>query len=87
MARVPEVHVVRASRDEHRAHKDAHHWRRAWIVRTGKERSSIFPTQRNAVAFGRFLAKRRKAELVIHSSTGTIRAKDSHGHDPRRVRG
>ncbi|MGI1805432.1 DUF2188 domain-containing protein [Exiguobacterium sp. TDN 0502] len=46
-----------------------------------------FPTQKEAIAEGRRIAKNQKTELVIHNKEGQIREKDSYGHDPFPPRG
>jgi hypothetical protein len=54
-----------------------------WAVRgEGNERvTSIHPTQAEAIEAGRTIAQNQSSELVIHRPDGTIRDKDSHGHD------
>lgn len=47
----------------------------------------FFSSQRQAIAMARPLAKQLEAELVIRDIHGRIRAKDSHGHDPREIKG
>lgn len=41
-----------------------------------------FNTQREAIDYGRDIAKNQKSELVIHRPNGQIRDKDSYGNDP-----
>jgi hypothetical protein len=41
----------------------------------------------DAVKRGRELAENKQAELVIKSGSGPMSGKDSHGNDPRRVKG
>lgn len=54
-----------------------------WIVRTsGASRASAsFPTQQEAVARARLIAKERGTELYIHGSDGRIRERTSYGKD------
>lgn len=64
-------------------------WRDGWA---NKRESSTrvqetFPTQRAAIREGRAMAKRTKSEHLIHGRDGTIRARNSYGHDPRETRG
>jgi hypothetical protein len=40
-----------------------------------------------AVARGRELAENKQAEFVIKNEKGRIEAKDSHGNDPRKIKG
>ena len=40
------------------------------------------PTQREAIAVAREIARKQQSELVICRQNGSIRSKDSHGHDP-----
>ncbi|TGE20895.1 DUF2188 domain-containing protein [Hymenobacter metallicola] len=60
-----------------------------WAVKSaGAERASaIKPTQAQAIAAARQQAARNGSELVIHGRNGQIRAKDSHGSDPRNIPG
>lgn len=60
-----------------------------WQVKgEGNSRASgVFPTQKEAIDFGRGIAATQKSELVIHRPDGRIREKDSHGHDPYPPRG
>ena len=60
-----------------------------WAVKSaGAERASVIkPTQAQAIAAGRQQAARNGSELVVHGRNNLIRAKDSHGHDPRNIRG
>ncbi|WP_437193941.1 DUF2188 domain-containing protein [Planctomicrobium sp. SH527] len=44
--------------------------------------SSLHPTQADAIAAGKQLAKQEKTELVIHRPNGQIRDSDSYGNDP-----
>ncbi|WP_223901269.1 DUF2188 domain-containing protein [Adlercreutzia equolifaciens] len=47
----------------------------------------IFDTQRDAIEYGRDVARNQGSELVIHRPDGRIRDKDSHGRDPYPPRG
>ncbi len=55
-----------------------------WGVRgAGNEKlTSITDTQKDAISVAREIAKNQQSEVVIHRKDGTIRDKDSYGHDP-----
>lgn len=55
-----------------------------WAVKKGgsTKATKVFPTQKAAVAHGRTIAKKQKAEFYIHGRDGKIREKDSYGKDP-----
>ena len=55
-----------------------------WAVRnSGASRATrTFGTQAEAVRFGRAAAKTHHAELYVHGKDGTIKEKNSYGHDP-----
>jgi len=55
-----------------------------WAVRGegNKKVTRITRTQREAIEIARQIARNRGSELVIHRPDGTIRDKDSYGHDP-----
>lgn len=55
-----------------------------WAVK-GAGNSKVtktFETQKDAIDFGKQIAKNQESELVIHRKDGTIRDKDSYGNDP-----
>jgi Uncharacterized protein conserved in bacteria (DUF2188) len=58
--------------------------RGGWSVRhTGAARASrVFERQEDAVRYARQVAKRESTELYIHRRDGTIKERDSYGHDP-----
>ncbi|GKX45282.1 MULTISPECIES: DUF2188 domain-containing protein [Pectobacterium] len=60
-----------------------------WAVRgEGNDRvTKTFDTQREAIDYGRGIARNQESELVIHRPNGQIRDKDSHGNDPFPPRG
>ena len=60
-----------------------------WAVQTdGTMRAdSLHDRKSDAIARGRELAGNKQAELVVKDEMGRIKGKDSHGNDPRRVRG
>ncbi|HAU0840598.1 TPA: DUF2188 domain-containing protein [Legionella pneumophila] len=49
--------------------------------------SSVHATKREAEAAAREQSKKEGSELVIHGKDGVIQRKDSHGHDPRNIKG
>ena len=60
-----------------------------WAVQTDgtKRADSLHDRKADAVARGRELAGNKGTELVIKSESGRTMAKDSHGNDPRRIKG
>lgn len=58
--------------------------RGGWSVRhTGAARATrVFERQEDAVQYARKIARRESVELYIHRRDGTIKEKDSYGHDP-----
>lgn len=55
-----------------------------WAVRReGADRvSRICSTQTDAATYARTVAQREQGEVFIHRPDGTIRDRDSYGHDP-----
>lgn len=55
-----------------------------WAVKkSGATRASkVFDTQEDAIKYGRSQAKKESGELYVHRKDGTIRERDSYGHDP-----
>jgi hypothetical protein len=76
MARKPQVAVE--PRDDGR-----------WAVQTdGTQRAdSLHDRKSDAISRARELAQNKRTELVIKSGSGQIARRDSHGNDPRRIRG
>ena len=60
-----------------------------WAVQTdGTSRAdSLHDRKTDAIKRGRELAANKNAELVIKNEAGRIMAKDSHGNDPRSIKG
>ena len=60
-----------------------------WAVQTdGTQRAdSLYDRKSDAVKRGRELADTKQTELVIKDERGRIVGKDSHGNDPRRIKG
>ena len=55
-----------------------------WQVKgAGNSRATkLFDTQKDAIEYGREIARNQQSELVIHGRNGQIRDKDSYGNDP-----
>lgn len=60
-----------------------------WAVQTDgtKRAAKVFENKAPAVARGRVIAENKHAELVIKNQKGQIVQKDSHGNDPRKIKG
>ena len=60
-----------------------------WAVQTdGTQRAdSLHVRKDSAVSRARVLAENKKTELVIKNADGRIASKQSHGNDPRRIKG
>lgn len=60
-----------------------------WAVKgAGNSKATkVTNTQKEAADVARRIAKNQKSELLIHGKNGRIREKDSHGNDPRNVKG
>lgn len=60
-----------------------------WAVKgAGNSKATkVTRTQKEAADVAREIAKNQKSELLIHGRNGRIREKDSHGNDPRNIKG
>ncbi len=60
-----------------------------WAVQTdGTQRAdSLHDRKSDAMTRARELADNKRAELVIKNEAGRVAGKDSHGNDPRRIKG
>ncbi len=60
-----------------------------WQVKKGgaERASKLFPTQKEAIGYGREKAKSEQSEFFIHNSQGIIRKRDSYGNDDFPPRG
>jgi len=60
-----------------------------WAAQTDKTQraDSLHDRKSDAVSRGRELAANKRTELVIKDDRGRIIGKDSHGNDPRRIKG
>jgi hypothetical protein len=54
-----------------------------WQVKgAGNDRATkLFPTQAQAIDFGRQIAQNQNSELLIHGKGGQIRERNSYGND------
>ncbi|CEM60972.1 DUF2188 domain-containing protein [Treponema phagedenis] len=58
------------------------------VKRAGSNRASIHvDTKQEAIDKGRELSRKHGTELFIHAKDGSIQERDSHGNDPRNVKG
>lgn len=58
------------------------------VVRGGSPRASgHFNTKQQAVDAGREISRNQGTEFRVHNKNGQISSSDSHGHDPKNVRG
>jgi hypothetical protein len=60
-----------------------------WDVRRGgaSRSSGHFDTKQEAVQRGREISRNAETELKIHNRDGRIAQSDSHGNDPRNIKG
>jgi len=58
-----------------------------WAVQTDTSPRADCLHDRKAVGRGRELAQNKQTELVIKGPDGRIAGKDSHGADPRNIKG
>lgn len=60
-----------------------------WNVKQGgaQRATAHFDTKAEAIAAGRVSSHTRESELKIHNLDGKIAQSDSHGHDPRNIKG
>lgn len=60
-----------------------------WKIQKNKTKraSAYFKSKDKAVSEARKMSINQKTELVIHTKDGKIAQKDSHGNDPKRIRG
>jgi hypothetical protein len=62
--------------------------RGGWDVKqTHHSQKYHFEEKRDPVLKARELSKKEQTELVIHDKQGRIETKDSHGHDPKNIKG
>lgn len=60
-----------------------------WDVKVGGGERAIkhTETKQPAVDIAREISRNQHSELLIHNKNGQIGQKDSHGHDPRKIKG
>jgi len=60
-----------------------------WNVKKGgSERASVHTeTKQEAITIGRDISRNQHTEFYIHGTDGKIQSKDSHGNDPRNIKG
>ena len=60
-----------------------------WDVKVsgGEKAIKHTDTKQHAVDVAREISQNQKTELVIHNKDGQISHKDSHGHDPKNIKG
>jgi len=60
-----------------------------WAVQTDatQRADSLHDRKSDAIARARELAENKQAELLIKDEAGRVAGKDSHGNDPRRIKG
>ena len=60
-----------------------------WAVRAdGTDQPfAVFKTQGEAWEKAKSIARKERAEALLHGRNGVIRARNSYGHDPSRVKG
>ena len=79
------------------ATNETKHGPNVWVVRHGgrftiKEAGRagyLVPAipQRIAIVIARLIARANRSEVIVQDEDGRIRARDSHGVDPRRTKG
>lgn len=72
-----------------KSHHVVHNPSGGWNVEvSGGERAiKHTDTKQEAVDIARQISQNQGTELVIHNLNGKIGPKDSHGHDPRNIKG
>jgi len=57
---------------------------KGWAIKGegNKRATKVTKTQKEAIDIGKKIAKKQKSELIIQSTEGKIRSKDSYGNDP-----
>ena len=58
------------------------------VIKSGAVKASLHTsTQDEAISLGREISRNQNTELIIHGTNGRIRESDSHGNDPRKIKG
>ncbi|MDP1678910.1 MAG: DUF2188 domain-containing protein [Candidatus Nitrotoga sp.] len=60
-----------------------------WDIKVGGGEKAIkhFETKQPAIDIAREISRNQGSELLIHNKKGIIGQKDSHGNDPKKVKG
>jgi hypothetical protein len=60
-----------------------------WAVKAEGASSpvAVFKTQSEAWERAKSIARKERAEALLHGRNGLIRARNTYGHDPSRVKG
>ena len=60
-----------------------------WAVKAegAPEPVALFKTQSEAWEKAKSIARKERSEALLHGKNGTIRARNTYGHDPSRGRG
>ena len=60
-----------------------------WAVRAegAQGPTAVFKTQSEAWEKAKSIARKERAEAVLHARSGEIRARNTYGYDPRRSKG
>lgn len=67
-------------RNQHITHNSNGGWN---VLGAGNNKpTKILPTKKEAINYGRIIAKNQGSELIIHGLNGKIQDKDSYGNDP-----
>lgn len=56
-------------------------------VSGGQRAIKHFDIKQDAIDAARGISRNQNSELVIHNKDGSIGQKDSHGHDPKNIKG
>lgn len=58
------------------------------VKKSGAEKASVHTdTKQEAIDKARVISRNAGTELFIHGKDGKIQSKDSHGNDPRNIKG
>lgn len=62
---------------------------RGWAIEAegATDPSRVFKTQGEAWEKAKAIARRERAEALLHGKNGEIRARNAYGSDPRRLKG
>ena len=62
---------------------------RGWAVQAegASQPSAVFKTQNDAWERAKAIARKERAEAVLHGRNGAMRERNAYGHDPSRHKG